>query len=363
MTKEQDKLVELVKINAEVGWNCDFSCKDCYRFFECPSPYKQEFYHSSRMETIAKNLSNIRHIIVVMSGKGGVGKSIISANLAVALANRGFSVTIMDSDLHGPSIPSILGVNGVRLKYGPEGIIPPQGPLGIKIVSNAFLLDDDDATTWLSDLKRSAQELFLDNVEYGELDYLIVDMPPGTGSETVNLLKYLPQISGAVIVTLPSDMTKQVVRRCISLCQKARAPLIGLIENMSNYVCPHCGEAFMLQHSSADILAQEVGAPLLGRIPRDPLIVNAADKGHSFLLEYPDSKASKNFFNIVAKIEEKVESRRQKGLAKPCREPDESRLLNIIEINVGDSCYGKSCYQCNKYFQCTYPSMVETRLS
>lgn len=359
MTKEQDELMGLIGINVEVGWNCDFRCEDCYRFFDCPSPYRQEFYHSSRMEAITENLSNVRHIIVVMSGKGGVGKSIVSANLAVALANNGYAVAVMDSDLCGPSIPSILGVDGGRLKYGPEGIIPPQGPLGVKIVSNAFLLNDDNATTWLSDLKRNAQELFLDNIEYGYLDYLIVDMPPGTGSETVNLLKYLPQISGAIIVTMPSDITEQVVRRCISLCQKARAPLIGLIENMSSYVCPHCGKAFMLEHSSADILAQEVGTPLLGKIPRDPLIVNAADKGRSFLLEYPDSEASKNFFNIVARIEEKVGSKRQKGVVKTRREPDESRLLNILEINVGDSCYGKSCYQCNKYFQCTYPKQYD----
>lgn len=354
MAKEQDELMGLIGINVEVGWNCDFRCEDCYRFFDCPSPYKQEFYHSKRMEEITENLGNIRHIIVVMSGKGGVGKSIVSANLAVALANMGYSVGVMDSDLCGPSIPSILGVDGGQLKYSPGGIIPPQGPLGIKIVSNAFLLSDDNAVTWLSELKRNAQELFLADTDYGYLDYLVIDMPPGTGSETVNLLKYLPQISGAVIVTMPSDITEQVVRRCISLCQKARAPIIGLIENMSSYICPHCGKASMLEHGSGDIVAREVGVPLLGKIARDPLIVDAADKGLSFLLEYPDSESSKNFFSIVARIEERVGSKRQKSLVKRRQEPEEDRLLRILEINVGHSCYGKSCYNCSKYFQCTY---------
>jgi len=356
MTEEQDKLVDLIKINAEMGWKCDFNCKDCYRFFECPSPRKQEFYQGSRIKTITENLSNVKHIIAVMSGKGGVGKSIISANLAVALANRGYSVAIMDSDLYGPSIPSILGVDGARLKSGPTGIVPPQGPLGIKIVSMDFLLGDNDTVTWLSDLKRSAQELFLANTDYGYLDYLIVDMPPSTGSETVNLLKYLPQISGAIIVTMPSEIVEQVVHRCISLCQKAKAPIIGLIENMSSLTCPHCGETYMLEHGSADILAREVGVPLLGKIARDPLIVDAADKGLSFLLAHPDSAASENFYSIVSKIEQEIGSNRQRSAVETRQELDEGRLLEILEINAGGhSCYGKSCYICTDYFQCTYP--------
>src|SRR4030042_977273 len=132
-----------------------------------------------------------------MSGKGGVGKSIISANLAIALAKKGYSVAIVDSNLHGPSIPSILGIEKERLMYGPKGMVPPKASLGVKVVSMDFLLEHNDPVTWLSDLKRSAQELFLANCDYGYLDYLIIDMPPGTGSETVNLLKYLPQISGA----------------------------------------------------------------------------------------------------------------------------------------------------------------------
>ncbi|MFC1902633.1 P-loop NTPase [Chloroflexota bacterium] len=354
MTEKQDNLVDLLRINAEVGWNCDFRCEDCYRFFECPSPRKQEFSRSIRMEAISRNLSNIEHIIVVMSGKGGVGKSIVSANLAVALAKKDYAVAVLDSDLCGPSIPSILGIHG-RLRTGSRGMIPPQGPLGIKIVSTAFLLGDDNAVTWLSDLKRSAQEQFLANTDYGSLDFLIIDMPPGTGSETVNLLKYLPQISGALIVTTPSDVAEQVIHKCVSLCRRSGMPIIGLIENMSGFTCLECGEVYMLEQGSGEMLAQQAGAPLLGRIARDPLIVYAADKGNSFLLEYPDSEASKAFSNIVDKVEEKVGGGRQIGLVETHKDTEESQLLEILEINVDHSCYGRSCYSCSKYFQCNYP--------
>ncbi len=359
MTNEQNKLVDLIKINVEVGWNCDFNCKDCYRFFECPSPRRQEFYQSGRVKKITENLSNVEHIIAVMSGKGGVGKSIISANLACALANRGYSVAIMDSDLYGPSIPSILGVNRGRLKIGSRGIIPQQGPLGIKIVSMDFLTGEDNAITWFHDLKRSAQEQFLADTYYSHLDYLIIDMPPGTGSEMINLLKYLPQISGAIIITIPSDIATQVVHRCISLCQKAKTPIVGLIENMSSLSCPHCGKTYMPTHGSTDILAREVGVPILGRIARDPLIVNAADRGLSFLLEHPDSEAAKNFYSIVSKIEQEVGSNRQSSAVETHRDTDEGQQLEIIEINAGHSCYGKSCHNCAYYFQCTYPKKYD----
>ena len=362
MTKEQDELADLIAINVEVGWNCDFRCEDCYRFFECPSTRKQEFLHSIRAESIIRNLSSVRHIILVMSSKGGVGKSIVSANLAVALAKKRYSVAIVDSDLCGPSIPSILGVKG-RFRSGPMGMIPPQGPLGIKIVSTAFLLGEDDALTWFSDLKRSAQEQFLANTDYGSLDYLIIDMPPGTGSETVNLLKYLSQIRGVLIVTTPSDVAKDVVYRCISLCHQAGAPIVGLIENMSGFTCLQCGGTYLLEPGAGEELAREADAPLLGKIPRDPLVAYAADNGGSFLLEYPDSEASKNFSSIVDRIEEEVEGDkpRDQGLVEVHQYAEKTYLPEIIQMNVDYSCYGKSCDSCSKYFQCTYPRKYDLR--
>ena len=352
-----EKPVDLLGINVETGWKCDFRCKDCYRFFDCPLPQRSNFYQGGRIETIANNLSDVKHIIAVMSGKGGVGKSVISANLALALAKRGYSSAIMDSDIYGPSIPSILGINGGRLKIGRKGIVLPQGPLGVKIASMAFLLEDDSAVTWLSDLKRSTQELFLANTDYGPLDYLIIDMPPGTGSETVNLLKYLPQITGVIIITAPSDIAAQVVHRCISLCLRARVPIIGLIENMGSFTCPRCGKGFMLDHSAADRLSEETKVPLLGKIARDPLVVSAADRGVPFVLEYPDSKVSKDFLGIVDQVEGITGGKGQR--TETSERPPEDQLSEIVEINVGHSCDGQSCFICTRYFQCTLPKKYD----
>jgi len=359
MNKDKDNTVDLLGINVETGWVCDFRCKDCYRFFDCPSPHRQAFYQGDRIKAIAENLSNIKHIIAVMSGKGGVGKSIVSANLAVALAKKGYSVSILDSDIHGPSIPSILGIEKEGLLSGRRGIVPPKASFGIKVVSMDFLAGDSDPVTWLSDLKRSAQELFLANIDYGDTDYLIIDMPPGTGSETVNMLKYLPQITGVIIVTMSSDVAEQVAHRCIALCRKAKAPIIGLIENMSHLACPHCGELYRIEHLPSELFAQEAGIPLLGKIARDPLIVESADKGIPFLVAHPDSEASKNFFNISGSIEQFIGSKIENQAEGKLQEPKQGKMYRILEINYGDACHERSCYRCTDYFQCSLPKKVD----
>ncbi len=357
MKKDQKDQVDLLTINLDVFGKCNFRCEDCYRFFQCNLPQRNEFYRSRRIEAIAENLSDVKHIIPIMSGKGGVGKSIISANLAVGLANRGYAVAVVDSDLYGPSIPCILGIENKKLAFGSKGMIPPQASLGVKVMSMEFLLDDEEPVTWLSDLKRSAQERFLANTHYGALDYLIIDMPPGTGSETVNLLKLLPQLSGVVVITVPSSITEQVVRRCIALCQKAGIPILGLIENMSELICPNCGEIYTSEQCSSDVLSFEVGVPLLGRIARDRLIVEAADQGLPFVTKYPGSKASKNFNSIVNKIEKVMGSKRG-AFETPQKEEGQSRVL---AINYDPSCKGKICFKCADYFQCTLSKKEDFR--
>jgi len=353
--KDKERTKKLLRVNVD-KWTCDMCCEDCYRFFECPKPRKPERYQK-RMDEIAENLRNVKHIVPVLSGKGGVGKSIISANLATGLAEKGYSVAIVDSDLHGPSIPSILGIERGYLLSGRNGMIPPKTSLGVKVVSTDFLFDDSRPVTWLSNLKRSAQEQFLANTDYGHLDFLIIDMPPGTGSETVNLLKYLPQMSGVIIVTMSSDIAEQVVHRCIALCKTAKVPIIGIVENMNSIVCPHCNESYMTKHaaSSADLLADEAGAPLLGKIARDPLIVESADKGQSFLLAHPDSEASKNFYRIIATVEKELRSIKSDSKVDLQQEPDHEKLSRILEINYDPSCQGRGCLRCTDYFQCTLP--------
>jgi ATP-binding protein involved in chromosome partitioning len=351
---EQDESVDLLRINGEFGCRSSFRCSDCHRFFNCDVPHKKDFWENTRFKQAAENLKGVKRFIAVMSGKGGVGKSIISANLAVALASKGYAVAILDSDIYGPSIPNILGVEGEDLKWGPKGIVPWQGRLGIKIVSMGFLLGEDSVVTWLNEDKRKAQELFLANTDYGNLDYLIIDMPPGTGSETVNLLKYLPQLSGALIVTVPTDVAERVVHRCISLCQRAKVRILGIIENMSSVKCPECGETYALQHSPGDALAAEAGVPLLGKISRDPDIVNAADAGVSFLLQYPNSPAAKNFLSIIDKLEAAMGSQPD---PKAPAQPDDGRseLPGLVDINANSNICNFRCWACQRYFVCTYP--------
>jgi ATP-binding protein involved in chromosome partitioning len=353
MRAKTDEMAELIEINAEASWKCKFRCRYCYRFFECPSPRKYEFYDDSRVKAIAKNLSNVQDILLVTSGKGGVGKSVISANLAVALAHKGYTCAIVDCDWYGPSVPGILGVEGLRLKSGPRGMVPPRGPLGIKVVSNAFVTGDDEATTWLTDAKMEGIELFLANSDFGYLDYLVMDLPPGTGSEIVNLIRLLPRISGAIAVTTPSEVANQVVRRGISLCQRAQVPTIGLIENMSGHVCPDCGKVIRPGSGLGERLAQETGIPFLGKIARDPLVVDAADKGKSFLLEYPNAEATRSLLSIVDQILVRMGSEHPKLSVPSHVDSEEEAGLDIVRINVQDSCYGETCQNCSRYFQCT----------
>ncbi len=359
---EQNDTTDLLRINVQLACAAAGRCEDCHAFFECVHPHKQNFLHDRGLKSIAANLSSVKHIIAVMSGKGGVGKSIISANLAVALSGKGYAVAIMDSDIYGPSIPSILGMEGQKLQWGPKGIVPLRGPLGIKIVSMGFLLSDESAVTWLNDDKKRTQELFLANTHYGSLDYLIIDMPPGTGSETVTLLKYLPQLSGALIVTVPTDVAERVVHRCISLCRKAKTPVLGLIENMSSVSCPQCGETYALKRSPGDALAAESGVSLLGKIARDPEIVNAADAGSSFLLTHPDSQASRNFLSIVDRLEEKIGIIPKENVSLH-QGASESRLSEIVEINVSLSACNRGCWSCPKYFRCTHAERHDLRQS
>ena len=359
---EQNDTTDLLRINVQLACAAAGHCGDCYAFFECVHPHKQNFYHDCGLKSIAANLSGVKHIIAVMSGKGGVGKSIISANLAVALAGKGYAVAIMDSDIYGPSIPSILGMDGQKLNIGPKGIVPPRGPLGIQIISMGFLLSDESVVTWLTDDKKSTQRLFLANTHYGRLDYLIIDMPPGTGFETVTLLKYLPQLSGALIITVPTDVAERVVHRCISLCRKAKTPVLGLIENMSSVSCPVCGETYALERSPGEALATEAGVSLLGKIARDPEIVNAADAGHSFLQTHPDSQASRNFLSIVDRLEGKIGGKPEEDVSDH-QEDSESRLMEIVQINVSFSACNRACWSCPKYFQCTHPERQDLRQS
>jgi len=294
---------EIIAVNVDLS--CDRNCEGCEKFFDCQAPYKLEIYLRRRMDKARSVLSNVKYKIAVAAGKGGVGKSTLSANLATALAAKGYKVTILDQDFDGPSIPRMLGIMGKKLKISDEGILPVEGFMRIQVISTGSILSDDDILTWFHDMRRNATEEFLSHVVYGERDFLIIDLPPGTSSDTVNVLQYIPKLDGTVMVTIPSEVSQGVARRAIHLFQKAGIPVLGVVENMSGVVCEECGAVnHVLGSGGGEKLANDMDIPFLGRIPMDHRLSSAMDHGVPFITQYPDSPAVQALMGIVSKVEE-----------------------------------------------------------
>jgi len=258
-------------------------------------------------EIIKQRMSRVKHKIAIISGKGGVGKSLVTVNLAAALAGEK-KVAILDSDLTGPCVPKMLGIKGSKLEVGPAGIGPATGPMGIKVVSMDFLLPSDDSPViWRGPLKMSAIRQFLGEVNWGNLDYLLVDLPPGTGDESLSIMQLLPDMDGVVIVTIPSEVSQSVVKKAVTFARKMEVPIFGLVENMSGMVCPHCGELIEVFGGDGGArVAEEMNVELLGSIPMDPRVSTDSDEGTPFIVRHPDSPAAKAFEKIVEKIKKKV---------------------------------------------------------
>lgn len=260
---------------------------------------------------VRERMSKVKHKIMVMSGKGGVGKSTVAANLAVAMSKLGSKVGILDSDIHGPSIPKILGVEGKHPTAGPTGIYPILSGYGVRVISMDFFLESSDLPViWRGPLKMSAIRQFLGDVDWGELDYLFIDLPPGTGDEPLSVMQLLPEMDGTVIVTAPSDLSQTVVRKAVNMSRKMNIPVIGIIENMSGFVCPKCGAKYdLLGSGGGKRMAEEMNVRFLGHIPIDPKICEDSDRGVAFILENPGSESSKIFMEIARKIKEIVENK------------------------------------------------------
>ena len=266
---------------------------------------KTEF--KEQLEKIEERMKNIKYKVAILSGKGGVGKSTITANLAVALASRGRPnlIGVLDADITGPSIPKILGVRGGHLNAGPAGIFPVFGPLGIKVVSMDFLLPSDETPViWRGPLKSVAIRQFLSDVVWGELEYLLIDLPPGTGDEALSIMQFIPKVSGVIIVTIPSEVSQLVVKKAVTFTHELKAPIVGIIENMSGFVCPNCGSIInIFKVGGGEKIAEELKVPFLGKIPLDPRICETSDDGIPFIVKHPNTPASKSFMDIVEKIE------------------------------------------------------------
>jgi len=261
---------------------------------------------------IKKNLDNIKHKIVVLSGKGGVGKSTVSANLAFSLSEKGYNVGLLDGDLHGPSIPKILGIEDKKPEPSETGITPVFALPKLKVMSMGFLLQDKDSPViWRGPLKMAAIKQFIEDVSWGNLDYLIVDLPPGTGDEPLSIVQLIPDIDGAVIVTTPQDVALVSVRKSINFVKKMNVNVIGIIENMSGFNCPHCNKTIDIFKTGGGIKASDdFKVPFLGKVPIDPKIVLTGDSGEPFLTKNADTKAGKAFEEIVEKIENIVNKKR-----------------------------------------------------
>jgi len=252
-------------------------------------------------------MAKVKHKIAIVSGKGGVGKSVTTVNLAIALALHGHrnKVGILDADIHGPSVPKMLGIRGRSLKAGPAGMLPVSGPFGVKVVSMDFLLPNDDTPViWRGPLKMSAIRQFLSDVIWGQLDFLLIDLPPGTGDEPLSVMQFLPEMDGVIIVTIPSEVSQIVVKKAVTFTRELKIPIIGIVENMSSFICPKCGsESSIFRTGGGMKIAEDLNVPFIGSIPLDPRICEASDIGKPFIVEYSDSPAAKAFIEIVDKVE------------------------------------------------------------
>ena len=255
-----------------------------------------------------ETLRRITHKIVVLSGKGGVGKSTVAVNLAVSLGLAGNKVGILDVDIHGPSVPKMLHLEEHRLEGDGQKLIPAQVG-NIKAISIGFLLQGaDDAVIWRGPRKAGLIKQFVEEVNWGDLDYLIVDCPPGTGDEPMSVIQALGNADGAVVVTTPQDVALVDVRKSISFCQQLGLPVLGVIENMSGFVCPHCGEvADIFKSGGGEKMAGQMSVPFLGRVPLDPLVVTAGDAGTPYVYTYAKSSAAQAFEPIVAGLKDTLE--------------------------------------------------------
>ncbi len=273
-----------------------------------PPPSKEASASSA-----AENLKNVKHKLIVMSGKGGVGKSTVAVNLAVSLAKKGKAVGILDADMHGPSVPKLLGMSNLPLKVNDNERIEPfvVAPF-LKIISIAFLLRDPDSPViWRGPIKMGAIKQFLEEVEWGALDYLIIDLPPGTGDEPLSVAQLVPDPDGALIVTTPQEVALISVRKSINFAKAVGLRPIGLIENMTGMKCPHCGEEIKLfNDGGAEGAANEYGIPLLGKLPLSVSIASSGDSGSPFVASEGDEDVAV-FDAITERIVASVEHEKE----------------------------------------------------
>ena len=277
-----------------------FTCELCEKQLSCQL---DQIEHNKW--AIAQRMKEITYKIVVMSNKGGVGKSTITTNLGVALARKGFKVGIADADIHGPNIPMMLGVEGKRLKGSGDGVMPLEVMPNLKVASLSFLIEDPSMPViWRDAAKWDFLCELMGSVCWGSLDFLLVDLPPGTGNEAISIIELIGKVDGSVIVTTPQDVVLLDVKKAVFFSRDSNVPIIGIVENMSGLKCPHCHENIdVFKTGGGAKICMELGVTFLGKIPLDPAITEKCDSGEAFVAAYPSSVAAKVFDEIASKCE------------------------------------------------------------
>lgn len=286
---------------------CAGNCASCPSAAKCDDPRST----GAAQGLPPKANVNVKHVILVLSGKGGVGKSTVAANLAYALANRGFKTGLIDLDIHGPDIPKMLGIEDARLQsYDGKTIQPVMVTGNLGIVSMAFLLPARSTPViWRGPMKMTVIRQFLEDVTWGELDYMVVDLPPGTGDEALTIAQLAPNLAGAVIVTTPQEVAILDSSKAVEFIKKLDLKVLGIVENMSGFVCPHCKEEIdIFGKGGGEREAKDLGVPFLGAIPLDPEMRKAADEGRPFIIRRDkDNPTWKSFDNIMEALVNEIE--------------------------------------------------------
>jgi ATP-binding protein involved in chromosome partitioning len=266
-------------------------------------------HHAPGAPTGPQPLPGVNNIIAIGSGKGGVGKTTIAVNLAIALARLGHRTGLLDADIYGPNVPLMLGTSATPRVVGQDRIEPLEAH-GVRVISVGFLNPGDKPLVWRGPMLHSIIRQFLQQVEWGELDYLVVDLPPGTGDVAISLIQTVP-LTGAVVVSTPSDVSLQDARKAIEMFRQVKVDILGLVENMSHFVCPHCHhEIDIFSTGGVERTAQQFGVPYLGHVVLDPKIRQGGDTGRPVAIEGEENGQAKSFYDFARRVMTVLEQQR-----------------------------------------------------
>jgi Mrp family chromosome partitioning ATPase len=284
-----------MKFMTEKSSNCDScaqkgSCKD-----------EKDVRAGKECDLKVDRMARVKHKIIIASGKGGVGKSTVTVNLARALQMKGFKVGVLDADITGPDIAKLLGIEDGRLIQGPDGIEPVEAE-GIKAASMAFVLSSRDSpVVWRGPMKMAAIKQFIQDVDWGDLDFLLIDLPPGTSDEPLTVVQLIPELAGAIIVTTPQEVALLDSRKAVNMVRAMKIPVLGIVENMSGLICPHCGESIsVFGAGGGERMAREMDERFLGAVPMDPSVCALGDSGKTFV--QGQASAAATFNQIVERL-------------------------------------------------------------